>query len=70
MSSNAESSIRELHEKILTCTLCPLCEGRHKAVPGEGPTGAKTMFIGEGPGRQEDLEGRPFVGRAPARVSN
>jgi DNA polymerase len=64
MSSNAESSIQELHEKILTCTLCPLCEGRHKAVPGEGPIGAKTMFIGEGPGRQEDLEGRPFVGRA------
>jgi DNA polymerase len=64
MSSNAESSIRELHERILTCTLCPLCDGRHKAVPGEGPTGAKTMFIGEGPGRQEDLEGRPFVGRA------
>jgi DNA polymerase len=64
MSSNAESSIRELHERILACTLCPLCEGRHKAVPGEGPTGAKTMFIGEGPGRQEDLEGRPFVGRA------
>ena len=64
MSSSAESSIRELHERILACTLCPLCEGRHKAVPGEGPTGAKTMFIGEGPGRQEDLEGRPFVGRA------
>ena len=38
MSSNAESSIRELHERILACTLCPLCEGRHKAVPGEGPT--------------------------------
>ena len=64
MSSNAESSIRELHERILTCTLCPLCEGRHKAVPGEGPANAKTIFIGEGPGRQEDLEGRPFVGRA------
>jgi DNA polymerase len=64
MSSNAESSIRKLHERIQTCTLCPLCEGRHKAVPGEGPANAKTMFIGEGPGRQEDLEGRPFVGRA------
>jgi DNA polymerase len=56
--------MRELHERILMCTLCPLCEGRHKAVPGEGPTGANTVFIGEGPGRQEDLEGRPFVGRA------
>jgi uracil-DNA glycosylase family 4 len=64
MSNSVELSIRELHERILTCTLCPLCEGRHKAVPGEGPIGAKTMFIGEGPGRQEDLEGRPFVGRA------
>jgi DNA polymerase len=64
MSSSAESSMRELHERIMTCTLCPLCEGRHKAVPGEGPTDAKIVFIGEGPGRQEDLEGRPFVGRA------
>jgi uracil-DNA glycosylase family 4 len=64
MNSSAESSMRELHERIMTCTLCPLCEGRHKVVPGEGPVDAKTMFIGEGPGRQEDLEGRPFVGRA------
>jgi DNA polymerase len=64
MSNNAETSLRDLHEKILTCTLCPLSGTRHKAVPGEGPVNAKTMFIGEGPGRQEDLEGRPFVGRA------
>jgi len=64
MSNNAETSLRDLHEKILTCTLCPLSGGRHKAVPGGGPVNAKTMFIGEGPGRQEDLEGRPFVGRA------
>jgi len=64
MSNNAETSLRDLHEKILTCTLCPLSGTRHKAVPDEGPVNAKTMFIGEGPGRQEDLEGRPFVGRA------
>jgi len=64
MSNNAETSLRDLHEKILACTLCPLSGTRHKAVPGEGPVNAKTMFIGEGPGRQEDLEGRPFVGRA------
>jgi DNA polymerase len=64
MSDSVESSIRDLHQKILTCTLCPLSENRRKAVPGEGPTDAKIMFIGEGPGRQEDLEGRPFVGRA------
>ena len=64
MSDSVESIIRDLHEKILTCALCPLSENRHKAVPGEGPTDAKIMLIGEGPGRQEDLEGRPFVGRA------
>jgi uracil-DNA glycosylase family 4 len=64
MSNSTETSLRDLHEKILTCTLCPLSGTRHKAVPSEGPENAKTMFIGEGPGRQEDLEGRPFVGRA------
>jgi DNA polymerase len=64
MADNAELSIRELHEKIMACTLCHLCRTRSKAVPGEGPANASVMFIGEGPGRQEDLEGRPFVGRA------
>ena len=64
MADNAELSIHELHEKITACTLCHLCETRNKAVPGEGPANASVMFIGEGPGRQEDLEGRPFVGRA------
>jgi DNA polymerase len=48
----------------MVCTLCRLSETRHAAVPGEGPVNAKMMLIGEGPGRQEDLEGRPFVGRA------
>jgi DNA polymerase len=64
MADNAELNIRELHEKIMACTLCHLCRTRSKAVPGEGPANASVMFIGEGPGRQEDLEGRPFVGRA------
>lgn len=64
MSASVESSIRELHAKIMVCTLCRLSETRHAAVPGEGPVNAKMMLIGEGPGRQEDLEGRPFVGRA------
>ena len=64
MTDSAEPSIRDLHAKILVCTLCRLSETRHTAVPGEGPVDAKVIFIGEGPGRQEDLEGRPFVGRA------
>ena len=64
MSESVEPNICELHEKVRVCTLCRLSETRHTAVPGEGPADSKIMFIGEGPGRQEDLEGRPFVGRA------
>ncbi len=46
------------------CTLCPLCEGRTKVVFGVGDPNARLMFIGEGPGRDEDLQGEPFVGAA------
>jgi DNA polymerase len=41
-----------------------LATGRTKAVPGEGPYNARIMLVGEAPGREEDLKGRPFVGRA------
>jgi len=54
----------ELEEKIRSCTLCPLYRSRKNAVPGEGSLEAKVMFIGEAPGRNEDLQGRPFVGAA------
>ena len=54
----------ELNEAIRGCTACGLCEGRHNVVPGEGDPHAKILFIGEGPGEQEDLTGRPFVGPA------
>jgi uracil-DNA glycosylase family 4 len=46
------------------CTRCRLHETRTTIVFGEGNPGARLMFIGEGPGRDEDLQGRPFVGRA------
>ena len=46
------------------CTKCDLYKERKIAVPGEGPADARVMFIGEGPGAQEDLTGRPFVGSA------
>ncbi|MCR4404230.1 MAG: uracil-DNA glycosylase [Candidatus Acetothermia bacterium] len=49
---------------MLSCTLCPLSEGRTQAVPGEGPVPADLVFIGEGPGEVEDATGRPFVGPA------
>jgi uracil-DNA glycosylase family 4 len=53
-----------VEERILSCQDCPLSSTRTKAVPGEGNTNADLMFIGEAPGRDEDIQGRPFVGRA------
>lgn len=54
----------ELEAQIRTCQRCRLAQGRTLAVPGEGPLGAKIMFIGEAPGFHEDQQGRPFVGAA------
>ena len=53
-----------LRETVLNCTACRLCEGRTKVVFGAGNPNAKVMVIGEGPGREEDLRGEPFVGRS------
>lgn len=54
----------ELNSKINDCTKCRLAKGRTKFVFGVGNPKAKIMFIGEAPGRDEDLQGEPFVGRA------
>ena len=54
----------ELYKKAMSCTDCPLCETRTKVVFGGGSRDAEVMFIGEGPGKNEDLSGEPFVGRA------
>lgn len=53
-----------LREEALKCTRCVLANGRTHVVFGEGAPDAKLMFIGEGPGEQEDIKARPFVGRA------
>lgn len=53
-----------LKNKCLSCRECPLCETRTNLVFGVGNPDAEVMFIGEGPGEQEDLQGEPFVGRA------
>lgn len=52
----------ELKENCLNCHKCSLCEVRSNVVFGVGNPCAKVMFIGEGPGRNEDLQGEPFVG--------
>ncbi len=53
-----------LADEIRVCPLCRLAETRTLAVPGEGNGTAEIMFVGEGPGEQEDQSGRPFVGRS------
>ncbi|MFH1533610.1 MAG: uracil-DNA glycosylase [Nitrospirota bacterium] len=57
-------NLKDLHKMVAKCEKCPLHKGRTNAVPGEGAEDADIMFIGEGPGRDEDLQGRPFVGAA------
>jgi len=54
----------QLREEIGDCTRCTLCRNRKNIVFGEGSPEAELMFVGEGPGRDEDIQGRPFVGKA------
>jgi uracil-DNA glycosylase len=56
--------LKPIREKALQCRACRLCEARKTVVFGEGSLAADLVFVGEGPGRDEDLQGRPFVGRA------
>ena len=58
------SRMENLKAQCLDCRSCALCETRHNVVFGVGPEDAEVMFIGEGPGQQEDLRGEPFVGPA------
>ncbi|MDQ6928947.1 MAG: uracil-DNA glycosylase [Actinomycetota bacterium] len=57
-------SLAEVEQEALACTRCPLAERRTNVVFGVGDPNADLMFIGEGPGEQEDLKGEPFVGRS------
>ena len=52
----------ELIKQVSTCEKCALFEGRTNVVPGDGSWEAEVMFIGEGPGKDEDIQGKPFVG--------
>lgn len=57
-------SLSEISKQVSICEKCALCKGRTYSVPGEGSEKSGIMFIGEGPGRDEDAQGRPFVGAA------
>jgi len=58
------AALARVREHLGNCTRCPLHQGRTKIVFGDGNPNAEIMFVGEGPGEQEDLSGLPFVGRA------
>jgi DNA polymerase len=60
----AHPTLHEVREGLGECTRCRLCQGRTQIVFGDGDPDANLMFVGEGPGEQEDLQGIPFVGRA------
>jgi uracil-DNA glycosylase len=57
-------ALERIGDEVRACTACRLHEGRTRAVPGEGDPDTEVVFVGEGPGQNEDREGRPFVGRA------
>lgn len=59
-----EEALKKLEEEIKKCTKCGLAKGRTNVVPGEGGATTDIMFVGEGPGKNEDEQGRPFVGVA------
>ncbi|HEX6868018.1 MAG TPA: uracil-DNA glycosylase, partial [Candidatus Limnocylindrales bacterium] len=64
------TALEAIATEVRDCTRCRLHETRTKAVPGEGDPSTEVVFIGEGPGQNEDLEGRPFVGRAGGLLVN
>lgn len=62
--TSPEEQLKEIRQEIGDCTRCKLCQGRTHIVFGIGNPKARLIFVGEGPGRDEDLQGEPFVGRA------
>jgi DNA polymerase len=62
--SSLEERLSEIAAVVSECTACPLHAGRTRTVFGTGNPRTRVMFIGEGPGRDEDLQGEPFVGRS------
>lgn len=60
----AEQTLAQIASEVSVCTSCVLHKTRNKSVPGEGPANSEIMLIGEGPGFNENEQGRPFIGAA------
>ena len=66
----AELSLAELSQMVTTCKNCGLCETRQRAVAGDGVINPTILIVGEAPGEQEDVQGKPFVGRSGQLLDN
>jgi uracil-DNA glycosylase family 4 len=64
------AALKLIREEIGDCTRCKLSKGRNKLVFGDGDPNAKLLFVGEGPGADEDAQGLPFVGRGGQLLNN
>ena len=62
-------SMKSIKQNVLICKKCNLCNDRKNAVPGKGNQNADIVFIGEAPGKNEDLLGEPFVGIAGKKLA-
>lgn len=64
MKKVSNDSLEKIASEVIGCPLCKLSRSRRNAVPGDGQLSSKIMFIGEAPGKNEDEQGKPFVGAA------
>lgn len=69
-AADRASALHTIREEIGDCTRCELHKGRNKIVFGDGSPNARLMFVGEGPGADEDAQGLPFVGKAGQLLNN
>lgn len=63
------TDLEKIQNQVISCTKCDLCKTRTKAVPGKGNPNADVVFVGEAPGRSEDIRGEPFVGAAGKKLT-
>ena len=70
MVPNSGKPLEKISQNIEECRKCPLWNGAIHAVPGEGPSNARAILIGQNPGSEEDKTGKPFVGRSGRYLNN
>ena len=64
-----DQELKHVADNVIRCTRCDLCKTRTRAVPGNGSPASDVMFVGEAPGRNEDIRGEPFVGAAGRQLT-